>query len=163
MQVQSLALLSGLRIWHCHELWCRSQTRLSDPELLWLWCRPAAIASIWPLAWEPPYAAGAAIKDKKKEKENKDLLKLNNWPKATMVTYIMEPVLKPRNMIPRWLFLTTKLSEVEHTFLLLLPTVSRQSHIHVLEPWIQGGTHISASCSRFANCPIIQWIIAAVS
>ena len=27
-QVQSLALLSELRIWHCCELWCRSQTRL---------------------------------------------------------------------------------------------------------------------------------------
>ena len=25
-QVQSLASLSGLRIWRCHELWCRSQT-----------------------------------------------------------------------------------------------------------------------------------------
>ena len=25
MQVPSLALLSGLRIQHCHELWCRSQ------------------------------------------------------------------------------------------------------------------------------------------
>ena len=24
----SLALLSGLRIWHCRELWCRSQTQL---------------------------------------------------------------------------------------------------------------------------------------
>ena len=28
MRVQSLAPLSGLRIWHCHELWCRSQTWL---------------------------------------------------------------------------------------------------------------------------------------
>ena len=28
MQVRSLALLSGLRIHHCCELWCRSQTRL---------------------------------------------------------------------------------------------------------------------------------------
>ena len=27
-QVRSLALLSALRIQHCHELWCRSQTRL---------------------------------------------------------------------------------------------------------------------------------------
>ena len=27
-QVQSLASISGLRIWHCHELWCRSQTQL---------------------------------------------------------------------------------------------------------------------------------------
>ena len=26
--VQPLALLSGLKIQHCHELWCRSQTRL---------------------------------------------------------------------------------------------------------------------------------------
>ena len=28
MQVRSLALLSGLRIWHYHELQCRSQTQL---------------------------------------------------------------------------------------------------------------------------------------
>ena len=37
----------------------------SDPALLWLWCRPAAIAPIQPLAWEPPYASGAAIKRQK--------------------------------------------------------------------------------------------------
>ena len=28
LQAQSLASLSGLRIWHCCELWCRLQTRL---------------------------------------------------------------------------------------------------------------------------------------
>ena len=28
--------------------------------LLWLWCRLAAAALIWPLAWELPYGAGAA-------------------------------------------------------------------------------------------------------
>ena len=28
--VQSLALLSGLRIWCCHELWCRLQTWLGS-------------------------------------------------------------------------------------------------------------------------------------
>ena len=33
-----------------------------DPALLWLWCRRAAVALIRPLAWEPPYAVGAAIK-----------------------------------------------------------------------------------------------------
>ena len=38
-----------------------------DAALLWPWCRPAAIAPIGPLAWEPPYAMGAALKDKKKE------------------------------------------------------------------------------------------------
>ena len=37
-----------------------------DPMLLWLWCRPAAVAPIQPLAWEPPYAAGAALQSKNK-------------------------------------------------------------------------------------------------
>ena len=38
-----------------------------DPELLWLWRRPAATASIQPLAWEPPYAVGAALKRQNKQ------------------------------------------------------------------------------------------------
>ena len=38
----------------------------SDPA--WLWCRPAAIALIGPLAWEPPYATGAALNKAKKKK-----------------------------------------------------------------------------------------------
>ena len=46
----------------------------SDPELLLLWCRPAAVAPIGPLAWEPPYAAGSDLKDKKKKKSLPDLL-----------------------------------------------------------------------------------------
>ena len=40
----------------------------SDPELLWLWLWPAAIALIQPLPWEPPYAAGMALKSKKQTK-----------------------------------------------------------------------------------------------
>ena len=45
----------------------------SDPALLWLWCRPAAVAPIGTLSWEPPYAAGACgpEKEKKKKKERK--------------------------------------------------------------------------------------------
>lgn len=38
----------------------------SYPLLLWMWCRLAAVASIRPLAWEPPYAVGVALKTKKK-------------------------------------------------------------------------------------------------
>ena len=38
----------------------------SDPALLWLWRRLAAAAPILPLAWEFPYAAGAALKSQKK-------------------------------------------------------------------------------------------------
>ena len=39
--------------------------RGSDPLLLWFWRRPAATALIRPLAWEPPYAVGVALKRKK--------------------------------------------------------------------------------------------------
>ena len=45
--------------------------RGSDLVLLWLWRRPAATAPITPLAWEPPYAEGAALKGQKKKKEKK--------------------------------------------------------------------------------------------
>ena len=37
-----------------------------DPALLW--CRPAAVAPIKPLAWELPRVAGAALKTIKKNK-----------------------------------------------------------------------------------------------
>ena len=43
--------------------------RVEDLELLWLWCRPAATAPIWPLAWEPLYAVGAALKRQKKKNQ----------------------------------------------------------------------------------------------
>ena len=51
--------------------------RDSDTTLLWLWHRPTATAPIRPLAWEPPYAAGAAqemAKKRKKKKEKKKVL-----------------------------------------------------------------------------------------
>ena len=40
----------------------------SDPALLWLWYRPAAVALIRPLAWEPLYATVRSFK-KKRERE----------------------------------------------------------------------------------------------
>ena len=70
LQVRSLALLSGLRIQRGRELWCRSQTQLRS-RVAGLWRRPAAIAPIGPLAWEPPYAAGAAQEIAKRQKKKK--------------------------------------------------------------------------------------------
>ena len=59
LRVRALASLSGLGIWRCRELWCR----------------PAAVASVGPLAWEPPCAAGVALeKTKKKKKKDKESL-----------------------------------------------------------------------------------------
>ena len=37
-----------------------------DLVLLWLWGRPAGVAPIQPLAWEPPRAAGVALKKRQK-------------------------------------------------------------------------------------------------
>ena len=42
-----------------------------DLALLWLWYRPAAVAPMRPLAWEPPYAVAAALKKKKDQKRKK--------------------------------------------------------------------------------------------
>ena len=46
--------------------------RGSNPTLLWLWCRPATVAPNRPLAWEPPYAMGVALKTKIKTKKKKE-------------------------------------------------------------------------------------------
>ena len=46
----------------------------SDLMLLWLWYRVAAASPIRPLAWEPPYWAGAAQKKKKKKKKKKKVV-----------------------------------------------------------------------------------------
>ena len=48
---------------------CRSGL---DLALLWLWYRPAATARIRPLAWESPYAEGAALEKAKKTKPTKN-------------------------------------------------------------------------------------------
>ena len=45
-----------------------------DPVLLWLWLGPAAAAAICPLAWELPYAVGAALKSKSKKKKKKGIV-----------------------------------------------------------------------------------------
>ena len=48
---------------------------VQDLALPWLWGRPAAVAPIGPLTWEPLYAVGAALKSKK-AKQNKKLIKI---------------------------------------------------------------------------------------
>ena len=84
-----------LRIWRCLELWYRLQQGL-NAVLLWLWRRPAAIAPIGPLAWEPPHASCSALKRPKKRK------------KKIRVHFLKSKVhfLKSRNRYPIILFVT---------------------------------------------------------
>ena len=71
-----------------------------DPALLWLWRRPVATAPIGPLAWEPPYAAGAAqeiatttttTKDKKtkdKRQKKKEIVRRGGYKCRTLEMHL---------------------------------------------------------------------------
>ena len=62
--------LAQLRIRCCLScgVGCRCCSHL---VLLWMWCRPAAIAQIQPLPWKPPSATGSTLKKDKKKKKKK--------------------------------------------------------------------------------------------
>ena len=77
LRVRSLPLLNGSGVAVSCGVGCR---RGSDPALLWLWRRPAATAPIRPLAWEPPYAVGAAQEMAKRQ--NKQTNKKKNQKKT---------------------------------------------------------------------------------
>ena len=67
------------------QTWLRSHI---DPALLWLWYRPAAVALIWPLAWELPYAICAALKNKQTKKKSK----LSFVPRILNIYWVLEPI-----------------------------------------------------------------------
>ena len=56
------------------------------PALLWLWYRPAAVASIGPLAWELPYAVDGTLKNKRKKKRNPGISSHNQIDSTNHVT-----------------------------------------------------------------------------
>ena len=93
LQVQSLALLSGLRVWHCRSCGVGHRCGL-DLALLWLWCRPAATALIRPLAWQPPYAAGAALKRQNTVKKIKNKLKNERCDASKNPNFVWDCLIK---------------------------------------------------------------------
>ena len=62
MRFQSLALLGGLRIQRCHELWCSLQVWLGSGIAV-------AVAVAGTYTSELPYALGVALKRQKKKKK----------------------------------------------------------------------------------------------
>ena len=65
-----LALLGGLRIQCCRELWHRSQTWLGSGISVAV-AKARGADPIQLLAWEPPCAVGVAVKRQKKNKNKK--------------------------------------------------------------------------------------------
>ena len=66
---EDASLIPGLHQWVKDPALLQAASKTADPVWLWLWCRLAAAALIWPLARELPYATGVALKRKKKKKE----------------------------------------------------------------------------------------------
>ena len=65
LQVPSLASISGLRIWRCHELWYRLQTQLrSDVAVAVVWAGSCSSSSTPSLG----SSVSVALKSKKKKK-----------------------------------------------------------------------------------------------
>jgi len=58
--------------------------RGSDLAWLWPWRRPAATVPVQSLAWEPPYAAGAALKRQNKKIKKKEE-KRNSLPSSLLM------------------------------------------------------------------------------
>ena len=60
--------------------------------MLWLRCRLAAVALIWFLVWELPYAAAVALKrqKKKKKKKKKEKKKNVNSTESYISSLVME-------------------------------------------------------------------------
>ena len=79
----------------------------SDPALLWLCCRLAAVAPVWPLAWEPPYAMGVALKSKNKNKKTQKTESQLHLPAAQVSVFLWlrqkcEQGIWTRSWLPTW-------------------------------------------------------------
>ena len=136
LRVRSLALLSGLIIQRCCELWCRLQILLGS-GVAWLWHRLAATAPIRPLARGPPYVTGAALKrqkDKKTKKKKKkqigllNLILLFSINKILVYHTLIEHILNAICFTERTLYMRL---EIKHLKLPLINFVSLRIFLHV--------------------------------
>ena len=126
MQIRSLALLSGLRIWRCCELWCRWQTWLGSCIAVAVGQGSGYSSGSTPI-WEIPYAVGGALKGPKNENKTKkntlekeqtnsntsrrqNMIKISveineiekqqrNWTKATWKDYSANPTVLVHSII----------------------------------------------------------------
>ena len=71
-----------------------------DLMLLWLGHRLAALTAIGPLAWKPPYAAGAALKRQKKKKKKKKKPSTKHFPQNNQHSAVEEYFLEKMNVTP---------------------------------------------------------------
>jgi len=74
---------------------------VKDPALLWLWLRLAATAPIGPLALEPLYAAGEALrKENNNKKRTKDKWTIHFSEATWVLLHEKSSVLNQRPILP---------------------------------------------------------------
>ena len=78
----------------------------SDLAWLWRWCRPAVVAPIQPVAWEPPYTTGVALKRQKKK-----IIKINKIDKQDKMKQKTADTGIP--LVAQWLTNPTRIHEDE--------------------------------------------------
>ena len=64
----------------------------ADLALLWLWCRLAATAPVGSLAWEPPYATGAALEETQRQKQT-------NKQKNSFISKIFRTIVGAKSLV----------------------------------------------------------------
>ena len=80
-----------------------------DLALLWLWCRPAAVAPVRPLAWELPCAVGITLK---RQKNNKNKKWVDYVPPLTQNSLITSHVIPNRDRV----LTLTQMNTYIHTY-----------------------------------------------
>ena len=68
--------------------------------LLWLWGRPAAVALIGPLAWEPPWAADAPLESKRKKPKLLTFWREHTWTGLSLGDVLMEGFIRQNPNLP---------------------------------------------------------------
>ena len=102
----------------------------SDPELLWLWCRPVATVLIESLAWEPPHMPCERPKKKAKKTKNNN----NNKIKSSTLSHPLNLLLLNKwHHYPLCSFFQTLETSLP-LFLLHLPLLKT----HTNTPWAPG-------------------------
>ena len=140
-----------------------------DPALLWLWCRPVSTVLIQPLAWEPPYAEGAAQENGKTNKQTKnragsrspwelskdprfrggdqiclEVLDEDNFPVGAAFGHVLKNISRGVSVVAQWkrILLVTMRWWVQS-----LASLSRLRIWHCHELWCRSQTRLG---SRFA-------------
>ena len=68
--------------------------------LLWLWCRPEAVALIQSLAWEVTYAAGVALERKERRKRERERKKEKKRKKERKGSWFGTPRVEAMAVFP---------------------------------------------------------------